>query len=105
MPQEPATGRQDDERGQDGEPANADVRGWFRPSELPPIDWQTGSEGPVEQGEVIVGPLLDGTGRVAMSVGGSSSEDEVVVYTRAEWEAFIGGVKDGEFDFTEEDAE
>ncbi|MEV7013121.1 DUF397 domain-containing protein, partial [Streptosporangium sp. NPDC051022] len=24
---------------------------------------------------------------------------EVIVYSRAEWVAFVGGVKDGEFDF------
>jgi hypothetical protein len=24
----------------------------------------------------------------------------VIIYTRTEWEAFIEGVKDGEFDFT-----
>jgi len=24
----------------------------------------------------------------------------VIVYSRAEWEAFVGGVKDGEFDFS-----
>lgn len=35
-----------------------------------------------------------------MSLGGVP-DDAVLVYTRAEWEAFIGGVEDGEFDVTE----
>jgi hypothetical protein len=26
-------------------------------------------------------------------------EEEVIVYTRAEWQAFLAGAKDGEFDF------
>ncbi|MGC5011884.1 DUF397 domain-containing protein [Streptosporangium sp. DT93] len=47
---------------------------------------------------VEAGPLGDGSGRVAVRHS-RHPDGEVIVYTRAEWEAFIGGVKDGEFDF------
>ncbi|WP_433240994.1 DUF397 domain-containing protein [Streptosporangium sp. CA-135522] len=43
-------------------------------------------------------PLADGSGRAAVRHS-HHPDGEVVVYTRAEWEAFVGGVKDGEFDF------
>lgn len=47
---------------------------------------------------VEAGPVLDGSERVA--VRHSHFPDSVVVlYTRTEWEAFLGGVRDGEFDF------
>jgi hypothetical protein len=50
---------------------------------------------------VEAGPLPDGSGRVA--VRHSRQPDvAVILYTRTEWEAFVGGVKDGEFDFFEE---
>lgn len=44
------------------------------------------------------GPLADGSGRVAVRHS-HHPDGQVIVYTRAEWGAFIGGVKDGEFDF------
>ncbi|MER7213590.1 DUF397 domain-containing protein [Streptosporangium sp. NPDC020072] len=47
---------------------------------------------------VEAGPLLDGSGRVAVRHS-HRPDGEVIVYSRGEWEAFIGGVKDGEFDF------
>lgn len=80
---------------------NAQVRGWFDLGELPPIDWQGRPESSGDEAYVDVGPLLDGTGRVAMRHSGSP-EGQVVVYTAEEWEAFIAGVKDGEFDFDDE---
>ncbi len=46
------------------------------------------------------GPLGDGSGRVALRHS-HHPEAQVIVYTRAEWAAFLGGAKDGEFDFTE----
>jgi hypothetical protein len=50
---------------------------------------------------VEAGPLLDGSGRVA--VRHSHFPDGVaILYTSAEWKAFVSGVKDGEFDFFEQ---
>ncbi|MEU3168269.1 DUF397 domain-containing protein [Streptosporangium sp. NPDC006930] len=48
---------------------------------------------------VEAGPLGDGSGRVAVRHS-HRPDGEVIVYSRAEWEAFVGGVKDGEFDFS-----
>jgi len=48
---------------------------------------------------VEAGPLADGSGQVAVRHS-KAPDGATIVYTRAEWEAFIGGVKDGEFDFT-----
>lgn len=48
---------------------------------------------------VEVGPLNDGTGRIALRHS-QHRDGPVIVYTRAEWDAFTTGAKDGEFDFT-----
>jgi hypothetical protein len=48
---------------------------------------------------VEAGPLNDGTGRVALRHS-QHTGGPVIVYTRAEWDAFLAGAKDGEFDFT-----
>lgn len=77
----------------------SEVRGWFDRDELPPIAWQSSrfsASGGADS--VEAGPLRDGTGRVAVRHSGLP-DSQVVVYTRAEWDAFIGGAKDGEFDF------
>jgi hypothetical protein len=47
---------------------------------------------------VEAGPLPDGSGRVAVRHS-RHRDDAVIVYTRAEWEAFTAGVRLGEFDF------
>lgn len=47
---------------------------------------------------VQAGPLNDGSERVAVRHS-KRPEAETIVYTRVEWEAFISGAKDGEFDF------
>ncbi|MFF0578590.1 DUF397 domain-containing protein [Streptosporangium saharense] len=47
---------------------------------------------------VEAGLFADGSGRVAVRHS-HHPDGEVIVYSRGEWEAFIGGVKDGEFDF------
>jgi hypothetical protein len=47
---------------------------------------------------VEAGPLADGTGRVAVRHS-HRPDAETIVYTRAEWEAFLAGVRNGEFDF------
>jgi hypothetical protein len=47
---------------------------------------------------VEAGPVLDGSGRVAVRHS-KAPDAAVIVYTREEWDAFVGGVKEGEFDF------
>jgi hypothetical protein len=47
---------------------------------------------------VEAGPLNDGTGRVALRHS-KHPDGPVIIYTRTEWDAFVGGVKDNEFDF------
>ncbi len=49
---------------------------------------------------VEAGPVLDGSGRVAVRHS-KDPDGQVIVYTRAEWDAFIAGAKDGEFDFAD----
>jgi hypothetical protein len=49
---------------------------------------------------VEAGPLRDGSGRVVVRHS-HHPDDAVIVYTRAEWEAFTTGVRLGEFDFTD----
>ncbi|MEO3922884.1 DUF397 domain-containing protein [Micromonosporaceae bacterium B7E4] len=47
---------------------------------------------------VEAGPLADGSGRVAVRHS-HHPDGPVIVYTRDEWDAFLAGAKDGEFDF------
>jgi hypothetical protein len=47
---------------------------------------------------VEAGPLADGTGRIAVRHS-HQPHGQLIVYTRQEWNAFIEGVKIGEFDF------
>jgi hypothetical protein len=58
------------------------------------VSRHTGSTGDC----VEVGPLADGTGRVAVRHS-HHPDDDLIVYTAAEWAAFTAGVRDGEFDF------
>lgn len=46
---------------------------------------------------VEAGPLLDGSERFAVRHS-KHPDGPVIVYTHAEWDAFIAGVKHGEFD-------
>jgi hypothetical protein len=48
---------------------------------------------------VEAGPFGDGTGRVAVCHSHHRTDGPVIVYTKAEWDAFIAGVKALEFDF------
>ncbi|WP_405147842.1 DUF397 domain-containing protein [Sphaerisporangium sp. NBC_01403] len=48
---------------------------------------------------VEAGPVLDGTGRIAVRHS-QHPEGPAIIYTRTEWGAFISGVRAGEFDFT-----
>ncbi|SEG47335.1 protein of unknown function [Thermomonospora echinospora] len=59
------------------------------------ISTYSGSGGPEC---VEAGPLNDGSEQVAVRHS-RRPDAETILYTRAEWEAFVKGVKDGEFDF------
>ncbi|MER5649205.1 DUF397 domain-containing protein [Streptosporangium sp. NPDC002524] len=67
--------------------------------ELAGVAWRISTKSADGGGQCVeAGPLADGSGRVAVRHSRRPDAD-VIVYTRAEWEAFVGGVKDGEFDF------
>ncbi|MFF3436750.1 DUF397 domain-containing protein [Streptosporangium sp. NPDC002721] len=69
------------------------------PEELADVAWHISTRSADSNGQCVeAGPLADGSGRVAVRHS-RRPEAEVIVYSRAEWEAFVGGVKDGEFDF------
>lgn len=68
-------------------------------SELPAVDWHISSRSGDGSGNCVeAGPVLDGSGRIAVRHS-HERDGAVIVYTRAEWDAFIAGAKDGEFDF------
>jgi hypothetical protein len=69
--------------------------------ELAGIRWKVSSRSTSNGGQCVeAGPLADGSGRVAVRHS-HHPEGALIVYTRAEWAAFLAGAKDGEFDFTE----
>ncbi|WP_199035307.1 DUF397 domain-containing protein [Glycomyces salinus] len=69
--------------------------------ELAGTRWHISSRSSDNGGQCVeAGPLSDGSGRVAVRHS-HHPEGATVVYTRAEWEAFLAGAKDGEFDFTQ----
>lgn len=69
--------------------------------ELAGIAWRTSTKSDGGGGNCVeVGPLADGSGRVAVRHS-RRPDGAVIVYTREEWQAFIAGVKEGEFDFAE----
>ncbi|MEV6984932.1 DUF397 domain-containing protein [Sphaerisporangium sp. NPDC051017] len=47
---------------------------------------------------VEAGPLLDGSGRIAVRHS-HHPDGPTIIYTRAEWDAFLAGVRANEFDF------
>ncbi|MEU6794990.1 DUF397 domain-containing protein [Nonomuraea wenchangensis] len=64
----------------------------------PEIAWHISSFSADGGGNCVeAGPLQDGSGRVA--VRHSKLHDEVITYSKAEWQAFLAGVRAGEFDF------
>ena len=66
---------------------------------LPEIAWHISTRSGNNGANCVeAGPLLDGTGRVAVRHS-TAPDAATIVYTRAEWDAFLGGVRDGEFDF------
>ena len=67
--------------------------------ELTGIQWRKSTRSPSDNGQCVeAGFLTDGTGRVALRHS-HHPEAPPIVYTKAEWVAFLGGAKDGEFDF------
>lgn len=69
------------------------------PDELANVGWHISTRSD-DNGMSCVeaGPLRDGSGRVAVRHS-HHRDGAVIVYTRAEWEAFTAGVRLGEFDF------
>lgn len=68
---------------------------------LPPVAWRISTRSADTGANCVeAGPVADGSGRVALRHS-KTPEAATIVYTRAEWEAFVAGVKDGEFDFPE----
>lgn len=66
---------------------------------LPAVDWHISSRSGDGSGNCVeAGPILDGTGRIAIRHS-HHPDGTVIVYTQTEWRAFIAGTKAGEFDF------
>lgn len=64
------------------------------------IRWRISSRSDSNGGQCVeAGPLVDGSGRVAVRHS-HHPDGSVIVYTRAEWDAFLAGARDGEFDFS-----
>lgn len=59
---------------------------------------EEGEEGEEGGGRIEVAFLDDGT---TLMRDGEDPESPILVFTPEEWEAFVGGVKDGEFDLSE----
>ncbi|WP_205328343.1 DUF397 domain-containing protein [Glycomyces sp. YM15] len=68
--------------------------------ELAGIRWKISTRSTNNGGNCVeAGPLGDDSGRIAVRHS-HHPEGSVIIYTRAEWDAFLAGAKDGEFDFT-----
>jgi hypothetical protein len=77
----------------------SDPQGALGPQERSHIAWHISSFSPNGGGNCVeAGPLADGTDRVAVRHS-HRPDAEVIIYTRAEWEAFLAGVRNNEFDF------
>ncbi|MEZ7127632.1 DUF397 domain-containing protein [Nonomuraea sp. AD125B] len=64
----------------------------------PEVAWHISSFSADGSGNCVeAGPIQDGSGRVA--VRHSRLHGEVIIYTKAEWQAFVAGIRAGEFDF------
>jgi hypothetical protein len=69
------------------------------PQELAGVTWHISTYSSNGGPECVeAGPLADGTERVAVRHS-HHPDAETILYTRAEWEAFTNGVRNGEFDF------
>jgi Domain of unknown function (DUF397) len=70
-----------------------------RQDELAGVTWHISTKSDSNGGSCVeAGPLADGSGRIALRHS-HHPDGPVIVYTRAEWDAFLAGAKDGEFDF------
>ncbi|REE98729.1 DUF397 domain-containing protein [Thermomonospora umbrina] len=69
------------------------------PDERAGVAWHISTYSPDNGGNCVeAGPLADGTERVAVRHS-HHPDAQLILYTRAEWEAFLQGVRNGEFDF------
>lgn len=69
-------------------------------AELAGIRWRISTRSSSNGGQCVeAGPLADGSGRIAVRHS-RHPDGSLIIYTRAEWDAFLVGAKDGEFDFT-----
>ncbi|QKW34513.1 DUF397 domain-containing protein [Actinomadura sp. NAK00032] len=69
------------------------------PQQRADVAWHISSFSPNNGGNCVeAGPLADGTDRVAVRHS-HRPDAETIIYTRAEWEAFLAGVRNNEFDF------
>lgn len=67
---------------------------------LAQVQWRISSRSENGGGSCVeAGQLADGTGRVAVRHSHHRQDGPVITYTRADWNAFIAEVKNGEFDF------
>ncbi|WP_327358600.1 DUF397 domain-containing protein [Streptomyces sp. NBC_01304] len=70
------------------------LAGWDKPElDLSSADWQSGSQG---LGDVQIAFV---EGFIALRNGGRP-ENPSLIFTPAEWRAFVLGARDGEFDLT-----
>jgi hypothetical protein len=69
------------------------------PGELAGVAWHISTRSTGGGASCVeAGPLADGSGRVAVRHS-RNPDGPTIVYTPAEWAAFLAGAKDGEFDF------
>ena len=70
------------------------------PVDLSRVRWRVSSRSGSGAGGTCVeaGPLNDGTGRVALRHS-QHPDGPTIIYTRAEWDAFLAGAKNNEFGF------
>ncbi|MEU8799626.1 DUF397 domain-containing protein [Spirillospora sp. NPDC048819] len=79
--------------------STTEPRDTLNPEERTHVAWHISSYSPNGGGNCVeAGPLTDGTDRVAVRHS-HRPDAEVILYTRAEWQAFLAGVHNGEFDF------
>lgn len=66
---------------------------------LPAVAWHISTYSADTNASCVeAGPLGDGSGRVAVRHS-RTPDAATIIYSRHEWDAFVSGVKDGEFDF------
>jgi hypothetical protein len=66
---------------------------------LGPVGWHISTYSANCGGNCVeAGPLMDGTGRVAVRHS-KQPDGSAIIYTPDEWSAFIAGVKAGQFEF------